>query len=138
MQPLSPLRGLHFCCVMNGRMDACTPPPRDHSELEVGYVDRRSARQPVGGAARLSDRAAYHIEVNVRNLSSCGFMAECAAAVPIGSHVRLDVPGLGPVEAQVRWQIGARMGGMFLDPISLSRCEWTAERTDPPAKPSRS
>jgi hypothetical protein len=33
----------------------------------------------------------------------------------------------------VRWQIGARMGGMFLDPISLNRCEWTAIQSEPPA-----
>jgi hypothetical protein len=30
------------------------------------------------------------------------------------------------VNAQVRWQVGGRMGGKFLDPISLLRCEWTA------------
>ena len=53
-------------------------------------------------------------------------MAECAEPVRIGSYVSLDVPGIGPVQAQVRWQIGVRMGGMFLDPISLARCEWTA------------
>ena len=48
--------------------------------------------------------------------------------VRIGSYVSLDIPGIGPVEAQVRWQIGVKMGGMFLDPISLGRCEWTAEK----------
>ena len=57
-------------------------------------------------------------------------MAECAEPVRIGSYVSLDVPGIGPVHAQVRWQIGARMGGMFLDPISLARCEWTAAKAD--------
>jgi len=118
-------------------MDSGSPVSPPDSNPEVGHIDRRSARLPVGGAARLSDRAEYHIEVNVRNLSSCGFMAECAAAVPIGSDVRLDIPDLGPVDAQVRWQVGARMGGMFLDPISLGRCEWTAERADGKNSPSR-
>ena len=46
----------------------------------------------------------------------------------IGSYVSLDVPGVGPVQAQVRWQVGTKMGGMFLDPISLGRCEWTGEK----------
>jgi hypothetical protein len=32
----------------------------------------------------------------------------------------------------VRWQIGARMGGMFLDPISLARCEWAAVKAGTP------
>ena len=55
-------------------------------------------------------------------------MAECAEPVMIGSYVSLEVPGIGPVKAQVRWQIGLKMGGMFLDPISLAQCEWIAEK----------
>jgi len=114
-------------------MDACSPSSPD-LDPEVDFKVRRNARRPVGAAARLGDRAEYHIEVNVQNVSSCGFMAECATAVPIGSYVKLDVPGVGSVDAQVRWQIGTRMGGMFLDPISLGHCKWTAERADPQTK----
>lgn len=73
---------------------------------------------------------AYQVEVFVQDVSRCGFMAECGEVVAIGSHVMLDVPGIGPVRAQVRWQLAGRMGGMFLDPISLSECEWTAIRSD--------
>ncbi len=72
------------------------------------------------------------LEVTVRDLSNCGFMAECVAPVQIGSYVALDVPGIGAVKAQVRWQLGLTMGGMFLDPISLKRCEWTASVVEPP------
>jgi hypothetical protein len=54
--------------------------------------------------------------------------------VQIGGYVSLDVPGIGPVNAQVRWQLGTRMGGLFLDPISLHRCEWTAVKAHPPAE----
>ena len=98
-------------------------------EERHGFQSRRGERVRVGGkAANLSPNQLYAIEVNVRNLSSAGFMAECAETVRIGSYVSLDVPGIGPVQAQVRWQIGTRMGGMFLDPISLARCEWTAEK----------
>jgi hypothetical protein len=42
--------------------------------------------------------------------------------------VSLDLPGIGPVNAQVRWQVGGRMGGKFLEPVSLLRCEWTSSR----------
>ena len=76
----------------------------------------------------LSPQDLYAVEIRIHNVSSAGFMAECAAPVAIGSYVSLDVPGVGPVQAQVRWQLGTRMGGMFLDPISLARCEWTAEK----------
>jgi len=111
-------------------MDTCLPTTTADFDSEIDYKKRRAVRRPLDVPTGLSDRADYRIEVNVRNVSACGFMAECPTVVPIGSRVTLDVPGLGPVDAQVRWQTGSRMGGMFLDPIHLGRCEWTAERAD--------
>jgi hypothetical protein len=100
------------------------------SDHAPAFKSRRTARFEIAdGPAALTPQDLYHVEVRVRNLSTAGFMAECGATVRIGSYVSLDIPGIGPVEAQVRWQIGLRMGGMFLDPISLGRCEWTAEKT---------
>jgi hypothetical protein len=97
------------------------PPP--------GFRSRRAARHELADMpAKLSPQDLYAVQVQVRNLSTAGFMAECAAPVRIGSYVKLDIPGIGPVQAQIRWQIGVRMGGMFLDPISLKSCEWTAEK----------
>jgi hypothetical protein len=93
-----------------------------------GFRPRRAARVPVTGTTSLCPQDLYKVEVRVENVSTTGFMAECAESIRIGSYVTLDIPGIGPVHAQVRWQIGRRMGGMFLDPISLSRCEWTAEK----------
>ena len=102
------------------------------SEEELpGFQPRRSERVELGGeATNLNPHNLYAVEIKVENLSSAGFMAECAESVRIGSYVTLDVPGIGPVQAQVRWQIGAKMGGMFLDPISLARCEWIAEKAE--------
>jgi hypothetical protein len=98
-------------------------------EHAAGFKTRRTARVDLSAVeARLSPQDLYNVEVRVQNVSSAGFMAECAAPVRIGSCVTLDIPGIGPVEAQVRWQIGLRMGGMFLDPISLKSCDWTAEK----------
>lgn len=85
---------------------------------------------PVDGKAQLCPQDLYNVEIKVENVSSAGFMAECAAPVRIGSYVSLDIPGIGAVHAQVRWQIGLKMGGMFLDPISLARCEWVAEKAE--------
>ena len=109
-------------------------PPRRPANPDQGPVlrPRRAQRLAVEETARMRSQNWYQIEVKVRNVSTCGFMAECAQPVQIGSYVSLDVPGVGPVHAQVRWQIGTRMGGMFLDPISLARCEWTAVKADPP------
>ena len=102
------------------------------AESAPGFRSRRATRVDVSGAqAKLAPQDLYNVEVKVRNVSTAGFMAECSAPVRIGSYVSLVIPGVGPVQAQVRWQIGLRMGGMFLDPISLGRCEWTAEKAAP-------
>lgn len=101
-------------------------------ELPGHFRERRVKRSPVSATARIHATACYSVEVRIRDVSQCGFMAECRDPIAIGSSVALDVPGIGAVRAQVRWQIGNRMGGMFQDPISLSRCEWTAVRTTPP------
>ena len=102
----------------------------DHAEVP-GFRSRRAARVAVGGAeASLNPDRVYAVEIKVRDISSAGFMAECAEPVRIGSYVSLDIPGIGQVQAQVRWQIGATMGGMFLDPISLAQCEWTAVKAE--------
>ena len=114
-------------------MDSRPPSfPIPDPDLEHGFTPRRGSRLPVDEDARLKRSATYQIEVTVKNLSSSGFMAECSEAVGIGSFVLLDVPGVGPVEAQVRWQIGSRIGGLFSHPISLARCEWVGERKDKP------
>ena len=103
-------------------------PPR----TEVpGFQTRRVERVALDGEpASLNPDQVYAVEIKVENVSSAGFMAECAEPVLIGSYVSLQLPGIGKVQAQVRWQIGRRMGGMFLDPISLARCEWTAEKAE--------
>jgi len=109
---------------------------RNPSDLPSGqepgadFTARRAARVEGGGQANLAGGDSGRIAVTVHNMSSAGFMAECAEPVRIGAYVSLDIPGIGTVEAQVRWQIGRRMGGMFLDPITLARCEWTADRND--------
>jgi hypothetical protein len=106
--------------------------PATPSEEELaGFQPRRSARTHVGEeTASLMPDGRYAVEVRIHNVSSAGFMAECAQPVMIGSHVSLEVPGIGTVKAQVRWQLGTKMGGMFLDPISLARCEWTAVKAE--------
>ncbi len=111
----------------DGDMDQkTTPSPAE--EQQDGYKPRRTTRHRIDEPTNLQPQNLIEIEVKVRDVSARGFMAECHEPVRIGSYVSLDVPGIGPVHAQVRWQIGSRMGGMFLDPISLARCEWRADK----------
>lgn len=103
----------------------------DH-ERPADFKTRQSERLPVDTDTTLRHDNWYSVQVMIRDVSQCGFMAECTEHVQIGSYVCLDIPGIGPVHAQVRWQVGSRMGGKFVDPISLHRCEWTAVKADPP------
>jgi hypothetical protein len=90
------------------------------------FQPRRVGRVALQAPTQLRSSDQSVVPVEVCDLSTSGFMAECMRPVLIGSYVSLDVPGIGPVHAQVRWQVGKRLGGKFLDPISLHRCEWTA------------
>jgi len=108
--------------------DISSDAAQDEKPVPADYKTRRTPRIAVEGVSRLRPQNLSNLEVEVRNVSPCGFMAECGEAVQIGSYVSLDIPGLGPVHAQIRWQLGHRMGGMFLDPISLLRCEWVATK----------
>ena len=98
------------------------------------YRPRKAGRTRVSGRTQLRHQNWYSIDVTVCDVSTAGFKAECPDPVRIGSYVSLDVPGVGPVHAQVRWQVGGKMGGQFLDPISLARCEWTATPAEPPVE----
>jgi len=100
------------------------------------FVNRRGERLPVSSTTSMRGEQSYTVEVKVCDVSQAGFMAECPQPIGIGSSVSLDVPGIGPVHAQVRWQLAGRMGGLFLDPISLTQCEWTAVKTEPPKVPA--
>jgi hypothetical protein len=101
-------------------------PPQ--GEEEARFMPRRSPRVRLQEVTQLRSREQREQEVTVCDISTAGFMAECLRPVLIGSFVSLDLPGIGPVHAQVRWQVGGRMGGKFLDPVTLHRCDWLAGR----------
>lgn len=103
-------------------------PGRDVAgEEQAGFQPRRNQRVSLSERTqmRANDSA---VEIVVCDLSTSGFLAECLRPVLIGSYISLDLPGVGPVHAQVRWQVGNRLGAKFLDPISLHRCDWTMAR----------
>ncbi|HEX8466565.1 MAG TPA: hypothetical protein VF620_02025 [Allosphingosinicella sp.] len=86
---------------------------------------RRSERLLVDAEARLRPNSWSSLQIRMLDLSTLGFRAECEAKVKPGGSVSLDVPGIGPVDAQVEWQRGDQFGARFFAPIELSRCQWT-------------
>lgn len=106
--------------------------PLQRFEADQSYRMRRSTRIAVDRTASLRPETWYDVEVRLRDLSTTGFLVETDDTIPIGSFVMIELPGIGAVHAQVRWQVGGRMGAMFLDPIDLSECEWTTVRISPP------
>jgi hypothetical protein len=109
-------------------MDAALLLGAAEGEEGVQFMPRRSPRVRLQQVTQLRSRETAEQDVTVCDISTSGFMAECMRPVLIGSYVSLDLPGIGPVHAQVRWQVGGRLGGKFLDPIGINRCEWLTDR----------
>ena len=109
-------------------MDLGVPRNSVDSEEGAAYMPRRSPRVRLTEMTQLRSTDFRGVDVTVCDISTSGFMVECLRPVLIGSFVSVDLPGIGPVNAQVRWQVGGRMGAKFLDPISLNRCDWMIAR----------
>lgn len=88
------------------------------------YRPRRNDRLRVDVATTMRGGDDQTVDVRVCDISTAGFMAECMRPVLIGSFVALDMPGVGAVRAQVRWQVGGRLGGKFVQAVSLDACDW--------------
>ncbi|WP_347275062.1 PilZ domain-containing protein [Sphingomonas sp. HITSZ_GF] len=59
-------------------------------------------------------------QVRVRNLSSGGLMAEYAQPIDRGSHVEVEVRGVGWVSGRIAWATDGRVGIAFdssIDPM---------------------
>jgi hypothetical protein len=83
---------------------------------------RRSERINVDEKARLRPNSWSSLEVRLVDLSEAGFRAECEATILCGSPISIDLPGIGPVEAQVTWRRSGEIGAQFTVPIDLSGC----------------
>jgi hypothetical protein len=87
--------------------------------------ERGAERLALSEAARLKPNSWSSVEIRMVDLSRLGFRAECEARLLPGSCITLEVPGTGPVEAQVEWHRGSEFGARFLRPIELESCGWT-------------
>lgn len=84
--------------------------PRSVNRLSCSYLSNVRANGVKNVGIRLCD------------ISETGFMAECQEQVPLGGTVSIDLPGLGAVHARIRWGMGGRIGGRFMEAIDLEAC----------------
>ena len=85
-----------------------------------GYQCIREPRQ------RLMRRAIAEIdgevtEIRLRNISAMGALVECPQPVLPGTMITIDIVGVGPVLATVRWAQSGKFGVRFSDAFDLSR-----------------
>jgi hypothetical protein len=79
-------------------------------------IDRRRPllkRTEVLLRAKLIREGQPELDIRLRNLSQAGFMAECLQPLPEGTEAIVGIPGVGEVPAQIRWNKGFRIGGIF-------------------------
>lgn len=83
---------------------------------------RKAERRIVNLAARLREPGASLIEVDIMNLSTDGFMAQCVE-LEIGAYVWLKVAGLEPQACRVIWNEAGKAGFEFLNPLHSATIE---------------
>ena len=88
-------------------------------------VARRSERIPLYEATRLRPNDWSSVEIQVLDISGLGLRAECEVRLMRTCFLSIDLPGIGPTEAEVRWQECGQFGAAFARPIDLSLCSWT-------------
>lgn len=71
-------------------------------------VDRSEVR--IAATLHLSGQA---VPFTLHNLSADGFMGQAPRHVPLGALVVVELPGLPPVGAKVRWSVGHKAGGRW-------------------------
>lgn len=118
---------------MDHYWEAVRPPERKAEAVPVAqhlgrWFERGAERIIAQGKFVLRFGPLLSVDADIRDISTLGLKASCGVALRIGSVVAVDIPGLGTVEAEVKWQLGGDFGAMFVDPVNLRACQWEAVR----------
>jgi hypothetical protein len=74
------------------------------------YIVRCQNRLPAFAKVHLRREGLPDLALSLKNVSRSGFMAETSEHIPAGSRIRLAIPFVGTVIADVRWSHNNRMG----------------------------
>ncbi len=118
----------YWAAIRSEAQPAATGPgdPVSASEHLGQYIERGAERISAEGIFGLRANGSYEVAAEICDISTLGLKGRCAEPLTIGSLVCVDIPGIGPAEAEVKWQLAGQFGAMFLDPIDLRNCEWNA------------
>ena len=87
----------------------------------LAYAEiRREGRDDVHYRARGFGPDARQLNLVIVNLSPHGLMARCERQLEIGDRIRVVLPIVGPVAAEIRWSLGGRIGCQFDQAIELA------------------
>lgn len=85
---------------------------------QVASTDRRRAeREEVALDTLMADRDGRTFAARILNLSQYGLLAETEAPLCERAPLRVDLPTIGWLRADVVWSLGPRAGIAFREPI---------------------
>ena len=90
--------------------------------LALGWMldERSEPREAVHHRTRAVHPDGRLLPLVIVNTSQSGFMARCEAACEEGDRLRIDLPQIGHVVAEVRWCLGGRLGCRLDRPLGLA------------------
>jgi diguanylate cyclase (GGDEF)-like protein len=63
----------------------------------------------------------YEEEIRLRNISVTGALVECRRPIAPGTHLHIDIVGVGPVSGTVKWSSNGKFGIQFDGEFDLGR-----------------
>jgi hypothetical protein len=85
---------------------------------QVAAAERRRAdRRDVALDTLMTDRDGRTFAVRILNLSQGGFMARSEWPLNERTPVRVDIPTIGWLRAEIIWVLGDRVGGIFREVV---------------------
>ena len=85
--------------------------------LAITLDDRAVPRDEVHYRARAIGSDARPISLLIVNMSALGLMARVDADYPVGERLKVTLPVVGAVWAEIRWSLGGRIGCELDRPI---------------------
>lgn len=111
-----------------------TPIPVEYVLNEEGPFRKRPVRLKVNLEARVI-AGLKAIPVVVRDLSQQGARVECEASLALAQQVRLEVAGISPIVAKVRWRRPGSIGLIFEQTFKLDELARAVAMLQPAAIP---